>query len=172
MMGIPCGKWGATPAALAWAVGATWAVAASPALPRGPETFDERDPNALVDAAPVPAATCAERAALPMPDLRGYALRGDPRVHVGGKVIKGLYYSERGDGPNDLVAFRLACFLAMEPRPFLVLDFRTDEYALDADRDGCADRTGRVPSGEIDPADFLAEVEGWGAYCHEDRDET
>ncbi len=107
-----------------------------------------------------------------MPDLRGHVLRSDPRIHAGGKLIKGLYYSERADGPNDLVAFRLACFLAMEPRPFLIFDFRSLEYALDADRDGCAEETGRAPAPEIDPADFLGQVAGWATYCYEDRRES
>jgi hypothetical protein len=90
-----------------------------------------------------------------MPDLRALVLRTDPRVHARGAVVKGMYYARSGAGPNDLVAFRLGCGGVLEARPFLVLDFRTGGYLLDAAGDGCADGTGVLPGGEVDPADFL-----------------
>ena len=76
-------------------------------------------------------------------------------VRAGGSVIKGLYFAHSREGPNDLVAFWLACSGILEPRPFLSFEFATGLYLLDSDRDGCADQTGVAPRGTIDPADFL-----------------
>lgn len=108
------------------------------------------------DATPNPA--CGEIGAKPMPDLRHLHLRTDPRLHSGARAVKGLYYAAQADGPNQLVAFSLACAGRMDSRPFLLFEFDTGAYLLDADGDGCADGVGVLPRGAIDPMEFLPEL--------------
>jgi len=116
---------------------------------------------------------CGKRRAVrTMPALREMVRRTDPQVQSGGKVIKGMYYAMAAEGHNDLVAFRLACHGQLEPWPFLVFDFRTGEYFLDADRDGCADEAGHQPELEVDPVDFLHRIDDAARYCYEDRTPT
>lgn len=106
-------------------------------------------------AIPATRANCARTDETDMPDLTSLYLLTDPAVRAGGSVIKGLYFAHSREGPNDLVAFWLACSGILEPRPFLSFEFATGLYLLDSDRDGCADQTGVAPRGTIDPADFL-----------------
>jgi hypothetical protein len=54
------------------------------------------------------------------------------------------------------------------PKPFLIMDFRSKEFFLDGDRDGCVDATGTLALPEIDPADFLPAVDGAEELCNED----
>lgn len=104
----------------------------------------------------------------PMPDLNGLILRDSPRVVASGRLIKGLYYSEAPDDSNVLVAFYMACDRFLERKPFLMMDFRSNEFFLDGDRDGCVDAAGTLPLPEIDPADFLPAVDGAEDLCSED----
>jgi hypothetical protein len=60
-----------------------------------------------------------------MPDLDAFVLRSSPRVLATGRLVKGLYYSEAATGPNDMAAFHIACDRFLEPKPFLVMDFRS-----------------------------------------------
>ena len=110
-------------------------------------------------------ATCRSRAEGTMPDLGRLVLRTDPALHASGNVIKGMYYGRSIAGPNDLVAFRVGCLGILARRPFLVLDFRTGMYVLDADGDGCADGAGMLPDGEIDPVEFLPAISPIQAMC-------
>ncbi|MFL5131217.1 MAG: hypothetical protein ACJ8DD_13875 [Microvirga sp.] len=103
-----------------------------------------------------------------MPDLNALVLRSSPRVFATGRLIKGLYYSETPDDPNALVTFYIACDRLLEQKPFLMMDFRSNEFFLDGDRDGCVDASGTLPLPEIDPADFLPAVDGAEELCHED----
>jgi len=102
-----------------------------------------------------------------MPDLDALVLRSSPRVLATGRLIKGLYYSETPTGPNDMVAFHMACDRFLEPKPFLVMDFRSGRYFLDGDRDGCVDEAGELALPEIDPADFLPAVDGAEELCND-----
>ena len=104
----------------------------------------------------------------PMPNLNALILRRSPRVFATGRLIKGLYYSETPDGPNALVTFSMACDRLLEQKPFLMMDFRSNEFFLDGDRDGCVDATGTLALPEIDPADFLPAVDGAEELCNED----
>lgn len=101
----------------------------------------------------------------PMPDLDALVLRSSPRVQATGRLIKGLYYAEARSGLNDMAAFHMACNRLLEPKPFLVMDFRSGRFFLDGDRDGCVDGTGELAPPEIDPADFLPAVEGADDLC-------
>jgi hypothetical protein len=96
-------------------------------------------------------------------------LHSNPRVAAMGRLIKGLYYSESPNGPNAMVAFYMACDRLVEQNPFLIMDFRSSQFFLDKNRDGCADGTGTLPGPEIDPADFLPAVDGQEELCNEDR---
>lgn len=122
------------------------------------------------DAAPNPA--CGEIGAKAMPDLRHLHLRTDPRLRSRGRVVKGLYYAARPDGPNELVAFSLACDGRMDSRPFLLFEFDTGAYLLDADGDGCADGVGVLPRGAIDPVEFLPELTTAQRSCASPTDWT
>ena len=62
----------------------------------------------------------------------------------------------------------MACDRSLEPRPFLVMDFRSGRFFLDGDRDGCVDRTGELVSPEIDPADFLPAIHDAEEPCNGD----
>ena len=104
-----------------------------------------------------------------MPDLDALILHSNPRVAAMGRLIKGLYYSESPNGPNAMVAFYMACDRLLEHNPFLIIDFRSSQFFLDKNRDGCVDETGTLPGPEIDPADFLPAVEGQEELCNEDR---
>jgi hypothetical protein len=104
----------------------------------------------------------------PMPNLGVLVLRSSPRVFATGRLIKGLYYSETPDDPNALVTFYIACDRLLEQKPFLMMDFRSNEFFLDGDRDGCVDASGTLPLPEIDPADFLPAVDGAEELCNED----
>ena len=104
-----------------------------------------------------------------MPDLDALILRSSPRVAAVGRVIKGLYYSESPNGPNAMAAFYMACDRLLEQGPFLIMDFRSSQFFLDTNRDGCVDETGTLPAPEIDPADFLPTVDGQEELCNEDR---
>jgi hypothetical protein len=104
----------------------------------------------------------------PMPNLNALVLRSSPRVFATGRLIKGLYYSERSNGRHALAAFHLACDQLLEPKPFLMMDFRSNEFFLDGDRDGCVDATGTLALPEIDPADFLPAVDAAEELCNED----
>lgn len=103
-----------------------------------------------------------------MPDLNAFLLRSNPRVFATGRLIKGLYYSELPQGQNALAAFYMACDQLLERKPFLIMDFRSSQFFLDGNRDGCVDATGTVPLPEIDPADFLSSVDGAEGLCNED----
>jgi len=105
---------------------------------------------------------------LPMPDLNGLTLQSSPRVVATGRLIKGLYYSDNLNGPHTLAAFFIACDRLLEPKPFLVMDFRSHQFSFDGNRDGCADATGLMPLPEIDPADFYPAVERAEQICNED----
>ena len=102
-----------------------------------------------------------------MPDLDALVLRSNPRVFATGRLIKGLYYSEVPQGLNALAAFYMACDQLLERKPFLVMDFRSSQFFLDGNRDGCVDVTGTLSLPEIDPADFLPSVDGAGELCNE-----
>jgi hypothetical protein len=119
----------------------------------------------FVEPVPVDEASCRLQAAGVMPDLGRLVLRTDPVLHAGGKVIKGMYYGQTMDRPSDLVAFRLGCSGVLAQRPFLVLDFRTGIYLLDADGDGCADAAGLLADDAIDPVDFLPAISPVGEAC-------
>jgi hypothetical protein len=103
-----------------------------------------------------------------MPDLKGLTLRSSSRVQATGRLIKGLYYSDTLNGPHTLAVFHVACDRLLEPMPFLVMDFRSSQFSLDTDRDGCADATGLMPLPEIDPADFYPAVDKADEICDED----
>jgi hypothetical protein len=79
-----------------------------------------------------------------MPDLNALILRSSPRVFATGRLIKGLYYSERPTGRHAMAAFHMTCDRLLEQKPFLMMDFRSNEFFLDGDRDGCVDATGRL----------------------------
>jgi hypothetical protein len=102
-----------------------------------------------------------------MPDLNPLLLHSNPRVFATGRLIKGLYYSEAPKGLNAIAAFYMACDRVLEQKPFLMMDFRSRQFFLDGNRDGCADANGTLPLAEIDPADFLSSVEGSEEYCNE-----
>jgi hypothetical protein len=104
----------------------------------------------------------------PMPNLSALLLRSNPRVFAAGRLIKGLYYSETPKGRNAVVAFHMACDRLLERKPFLMMDFRSSRFFLDADRDGCVDTTGTLALPEIDPADFMPAVDGAEELCNED----
>jgi hypothetical protein len=103
-----------------------------------------------------------------MPNLSGLALRSNPQVYSAGRVIKGLYYSQTSTGPHDVAAFHLTCERHLEPMPFLVVDFLSRQFFLDANRDGCVDAAGTLPLPEIDPADFYPLVDGREDSCYSD----
>ena len=103
-----------------------------------------------------------------MPDLSGLTLRSSPRVQATGRLIKGLYYSDTLNGPHTFAAFFMACDGLLEPKPFLVMDFRSSQFSLDGNRDGCADATGLMSLPEIDPADFYPAVDRADEICGED----
>jgi len=103
-----------------------------------------------------------------MPDLNPLLLRSNPRVFATGRLIKGLYYSEVPNGLNAMAAFYMACDRLLERKPFLMMDFRSRQFFLDGNRDGCVDATGTLPLPEIDPADFLPSVDGAKDFCSED----
>ncbi len=103
-----------------------------------------------------------------MPDLKGLTLRSSPRVGATGRLIKGLYYSDTLNGPHTFAAFYIACDRLREPMPFLVMDFRSSQFSLDGDRDGCAEATGLMLLPEIDPADFYPAVDRADEICDED----
>jgi hypothetical protein len=103
-----------------------------------------------------------------MPDLNALILRSSPRVFATGRLIKGLYYSERPTGRHAMAAFHMTCDRLLEQKPFLMMDFRSNEFFLDGDRDGCVDATGTLALPEIDPADFLPAVDGAEEFCNED----
>ncbi len=103
-----------------------------------------------------------------MPDLDAFTLRSNPRVVAMGRLIKGLYYSERPKGLNAMAAFYMACDRLLEQKPFLIMDFRSSTFFLDGNRDGCAEATGTLSLPEIDPADFLPSVDGTEEFCNED----
>ena len=103
-----------------------------------------------------------------MPNLNGLVLGSSPRVFATGRLIKGLYYSEVRKGLNAMAAFYMACDRLLEQKPFLMMDFRSNEFFLDGDRDGCVDATGTLALAEIDPADFLPAVDGAEDLCNED----
>jgi hypothetical protein len=69
-----------------------------------------------------------------MPDVSAMALRSNPRVQSAGRLIKGLYYSDRIPGPHTMVAFYFACEQHLEAKPFLVMNFETHQFFLDRDR--------------------------------------
>ena len=103
-----------------------------------------------------------------MPDLNGLILRSSPRVQATGRLIKGLYYSDSLNGPHTFAAFFIACDQLLEPKPFLVMDFRSNQFSLDGNRDGCVDATGLMSRPEIDPADFYPAVDRADEICDED----
>ena len=103
-----------------------------------------------------------------MPDLNGLMLRGSPRVVAMGRLIKGLYYSDSLKGPHALAAFFIVCDRLLEPKPFLVIDFRSHQFSFDRNRDGCADTRGLMLLSEIDPADFYPAVDRAEEICGED----
>jgi hypothetical protein len=41
-----------------------------------------------------------------MPNLGALHIRTEPLLHTNSRTIKGLYYANRPDGPNDLVVWR------------------------------------------------------------------
>ncbi|QRM34119.1 hypothetical protein [Microvirga sp. VF16] len=103
-----------------------------------------------------------------MPDLNPLLLRSNPRVFATGRLIKGLYYSETPQGLNAVAAFYMVCDRRLERKPFLMMDFRSSQFFLDGNRDGCVDATGTWPRPEIDPADFLPFVDGAEEFCSGD----
>jgi hypothetical protein len=104
----------------------------------------------------------------PMPGLNALFLRSNPQVFATGRLIKGLYYSEVPKGLNAIAAFYMACDQLLEPKPFLMMDFRSSQFFVDGNRDGCADATGALPLPEIDPANFLPFVDGAEKFCNDD----
>jgi hypothetical protein len=103
-----------------------------------------------------------------MPGLNALFLRSNPRVFATGRLIKGLYYSEVPKGLNAMVAFYMACDRLLERRPFLMVDFRSRQFFLDGNRDGCVDATGTLSLPEIEPADYLPAVNGAKELCNKD----
>ncbi|MGF9764271.1 hypothetical protein AAII07_55130 [Microvirga sp. 0TCS3.31] len=103
-----------------------------------------------------------------MPDLNALLLRSNPRVFATGRLIKGLYYAEVPKGLNAMAAFYMACDGLLERQPFLMMDFRSNEFFVDGNQDGCVDATGTLALPEIDPADFLPAVDGAEDFCNED----
>ena len=103
-----------------------------------------------------------------MPDLNALILRSSPRVFATGRVIKGLYYTETPKGLNAMAVFYMACDQLLEQKPFLIMDFRSGQFFLDGNRDGCVDATGTLALPEIDPADFLPAIDGAEELCNED----
>jgi hypothetical protein len=103
-----------------------------------------------------------------MPDLNGLTRQGSPRVQATGRLIKGLYYSDTLNGPHTFAAFFIACDQLLEQKPFLVMDFRSNQFSLDGNRDGCTDATGLMLRPEIDPADFYPAVDRADEICDED----
>jgi hypothetical protein len=85
-----------------------------------------------------------------------------------GRLIKGLYYSDSLRGPHALAAFFIVCDRLLEPKPFLVMDFRSHQFSFDRNRDGCADTTGLLLLSEIDPADFYPAVDQGDEICNEE----
>ncbi|WP_262298293.1 hypothetical protein [Microvirga sesbaniae] len=67
-----------------------------------------------------------------------------------------------------MAAFYMACDQFLEQKPFLMMDFRSNRFFLDNDRDGCIDATDVLALPEIDPADFLPAVDGAEDLCNED----
>jgi hypothetical protein len=55
-----------------------------------------------------------------------------------------LIHTEALSGLNDMAAFHIACDRLLEPKPLLVMDFRSGQFFLDGDRDGCVDDTGEL----------------------------
>ena len=100
-------------------------------------------------------------------DLNALVLRSRPRVFETGRLIKGLYYSETPKGLNVMAGFYMACDLLLEQKPFLMMDFRSGQFFLDDDRDGCVDATGTLALPDIDPADFLPAVDGADEICND-----
>ena len=108
---------------------------------------------------------CDHNAEQPMPELHRLYLRTDPRVRTAGRAIKGLYYATRSDGPNQVVAFVMACAGRLGSPPFLLFEFDTGAFLLDADGDGCVDGAGVLARGEIDPVEFLSALPAARRYC-------
>ncbi len=54
---------------------------------------------------------------------------GQPSRGVG-RLIKGLYYSDSLKGPHALAAFFIVDRL-LEPKPFLMMDFRSHQFSFD-----------------------------------------
>ena len=103
-----------------------------------------------------------------MPDLNKFLMGGSPGVMAIGRLIKGLYYSDQLGGPHTQAAFYMACDRLLEPKPFLVVDFQSNRFAFDGDRDGCAEASGALMGSEIDPAGFSAAIEGYEKLCDEE----
>ncbi len=103
-----------------------------------------------------------------MPNLNALILRGSPGVAASGPLIKGLYYAEDPNGSHAIAAFFMACDHLLERKPFLIMDFRSNQFFLDGNRDGCVDATGTLLTPEIDPADFVPGVDGAEELCSED----
>ena len=57
----------------------------------------------------------------PMPNLNALILHSSPPVFATGRLIKGLYYSERLNRRHALAAFHMACDQFPEPKPFLMM---------------------------------------------------
>ncbi|WP_262270787.1 hypothetical protein [Microvirga yunnanensis] len=104
----------------------------------------------------------------PMPDLNALVLRSSPHVVSTGRLINGLYYSEGRTGPHAITAFYMACDRFLEQKPFLLMDFRSHQFFLDKNRDGCVDATGELLMPEIDPADFVPTLDGAEQLCNGD----
>jgi hypothetical protein len=49
----------------------------------------------------------------------------------------------------------IVCHRLLEPKPFLIMDFRPHPYSFDGNRDGCADAAGPMPLPKIDPEDVF-----------------
>jgi hypothetical protein len=62
----------------------------------------------------------------------------------------------------------MACDRLLERRPFLMVDFRSRQFFLDGNRDGCVDATGTLSLPEIEPADYLPAVNGAKELCNKD----
>ena len=103
-----------------------------------------------------------------MPDLSALILRSSPRVVASGHLIKGLYYVEHPDGSNTVAAFFLACDHVLARKPFLIMDFRSNRFFLDGNRDGCVDAAGALSTSELDPADFVPGDDGSDELCAEE----
>lgn len=108
---------------------------------------------------------CDQNAEQPMPELSRLYLRTDPRVRTTGRAIKGLYYATRSDGPNQLVAFLMVCAGRLASRPFLLFEFDTGTFLLDANGDGCVDGVGVLAQKEIDPVEFLSALPTGRRFC-------